>query len=75
MVAPLAAHAASQFDKKYRWPVRRVCRTRIAGNIADLPGTLAWLIGCSNAMNLLDGIGGFACGAGVIAKVTLLLAQ
>jgi UDP-GlcNAc:undecaprenyl-phosphate GlcNAc-1-phosphate transferase len=35
--------------------------------------TLVWLIGCTNAFNLIDGIDGLASGVGVIATVTIML--
>ncbi len=39
----------------------------------SLPLTLLWLVGCSNAFNLIDGVDGLAAGAGLFATVTILL--
>ncbi len=36
--------------------------------------TTVWIVGCSNAMNLIDGMDGLATGAGLFAVVTTLLA-
>src|SRR5436305_190804 len=41
---------------------------------AALPITIAWLLGCTNAVNLLDGIDGLACGIGLFASLTMILA-
>src|SRR6185437_8896845 len=38
------------------------------------PATLMWLVGCSNAFNLIDGIDGLAAGVGLFATVTTLMA-
>ncbi len=39
-----------------------------------MPITVLWLVGCSNAFNLIDGVDGLAAGAGLFATVTILLA-
>jgi UDP-GlcNAc:undecaprenyl-phosphate GlcNAc-1-phosphate transferase len=39
----------------------------------SLPLTVVWLVGCSNAFNLIDGVDGLAAGAGFFATVTILL--
>ncbi len=39
----------------------------------SLPLTLLWLVGCSNAFNLIDGVDGLAAGAGLFTTVTILL--
>jgi UDP-GlcNAc:undecaprenyl-phosphate GlcNAc-1-phosphate transferase len=39
-----------------------------------LPATLLWLIGCSNALNLIDGVDGLAAGVALFATVTTLIA-
>jgi UDP-GlcNAc:undecaprenyl-phosphate GlcNAc-1-phosphate transferase len=39
----------------------------------SLPLTLLWLVGCSNAFNLIDGVDGLAVGAGLFATITILL--
>lgn len=38
-----------------------------------VPLTVFWLVGVTNAMNLIDGLDGLAAGVGSIASVTLLL--
>jgi UDP-GlcNAc:undecaprenyl-phosphate GlcNAc-1-phosphate transferase len=48
--------------------------------LQGLPGwlgfaiTVVWLVGCSNAFNLIDGMDGLAAGVGLFATVTMLLA-
>lgn len=39
----------------------------------DLALTLAWLVLCANAFNLIDGVDGLATGTGLIATLTMLL--
>jgi len=39
-----------------------------------IPVTLVWLIGCTNAFNLIDGVDGLAAGIGLFATVTTLIA-
>lgn len=39
-----------------------------------LPLTLVWLIACTNAFNLVDGLDGLAAGMGLVAALTLLTA-
>src|SRR5271156_6541986 len=36
--------------------------------------TVLWLIGCTNAFNLIDGMDGLAAGVGLVAAVTMLVA-
>lgn len=36
--------------------------------------TVAWLIGCTNALNLIDGMDGLATGVGLFATVAMLIA-
>jgi UDP-GlcNAc:undecaprenyl-phosphate GlcNAc-1-phosphate transferase len=36
--------------------------------------TVIWLIGCTNAFNLIDGVDGLASGVGLFATVTMLIA-
>ena len=40
----------------------------------SIPLSLVWLIGCSNAFNLIDGLDGLASGVGLLAVITTLLA-
>ncbi len=36
--------------------------------------TVIWLIGCTNAFNLIDGMDGLAAGVGLVATITMLIA-
>jgi UDP-GlcNAc:undecaprenyl-phosphate GlcNAc-1-phosphate transferase len=45
-----------------------------AGGWATLPITVAWLVACSNAFNLIDGLDGLATGVGLFAAFTTLAA-
>lgn len=36
--------------------------------------TVVWLVGCTNAFNLIDGMDGLAAGVGFVASVTMLVA-
>jgi UDP-GlcNAc:undecaprenyl-phosphate GlcNAc-1-phosphate transferase len=38
------------------------------------PATIIWLVGCSNAFNLIDGVDGLAAGVGFFATLTTLMA-
>ena len=40
----------------------------------SLPFTIVWLIGCTNAFNLIDGLDGLAAGVGLFATVTTIIA-
>ena len=40
----------------------------------QLPLTVLWLVGCTNAVNLIDGIDGLAAGVGLFATCTTLFA-
>jgi UDP-GlcNAc:undecaprenyl-phosphate GlcNAc-1-phosphate transferase len=44
------------------------------GDWWSLPVTLLWLIGCSNAFNLIDGVDGLAAGVGLFAVLTIFVA-
>jgi UDP-GlcNAc:undecaprenyl-phosphate GlcNAc-1-phosphate transferase len=39
-----------------------------------IPLTLLWLVGCTNAFNLIDGVDGLAAGIGLLATITILIA-
>ncbi len=39
-----------------------------------IPLSLVWLVGCTNALNLIDGLDGLASGVGLFATITTLLA-
>ncbi|MBM3784402.1 MAG: undecaprenyl/decaprenyl-phosphate alpha-N-acetylglucosaminyl 1-phosphate transferase [Acidobacteria bacterium] len=40
----------------------------------SLPVTIFWLVGCSNALNLIDGMDGLAAGVGFFAAMTTMIA-
>jgi UDP-GlcNAc:undecaprenyl-phosphate GlcNAc-1-phosphate transferase len=40
----------------------------------SLPATIAWLLLCTNAVNLIDGVDGLAAGIGLLATATAFLA-
>jgi UDP-GlcNAc:undecaprenyl-phosphate GlcNAc-1-phosphate transferase len=50
----------------------------VAGRLSDswwnLPLTALWLVGCANAVNLIDGVDGLATGLGLCATLTSLIA-
>ncbi len=52
--------------------------TAIGGHVLSpwlsLAGTVIWLVACANAFNLIDGLDGLACGVGLFATGTALLA-
>jgi UDP-GlcNAc:undecaprenyl-phosphate/decaprenyl-phosphate GlcNAc-1-phosphate transferase len=39
-----------------------------------IPVTVLWLVGCTNAFNLIDGLDGLAAGVGLLATITILIA-
>ena len=39
----------------------------------SIPVTILWIIGVTNAVNLIDGLDGLACGVSVISSVTMLV--
>ena len=39
-----------------------------------IPVTILWLVGCTNAFNLIDGVDGLAAGVGLLATTTTLIA-
>ena len=41
----------------------------------SLPLTIAWLVICTNAFNLIDGVDGLATGVGILASLTTFLAS
>ena len=45
-----------------------------AGSAVSFLVTVAWLIICTNAFNLIDGVDGLTAGAGFLAAVTMLVA-
>ncbi len=45
-----------------------------AGIWWTLPLTVGWLVGCTNAFNLIDGVDGLAAGVGFFATTTTLMA-
>ena len=40
----------------------------------SLPVTVTWLVGCANAVNLIDGMDGLAAGVGLFSALTVLVA-
>jgi UDP-GlcNAc:undecaprenyl-phosphate GlcNAc-1-phosphate transferase len=40
----------------------------------SIPITMIWLVGCTNAFNLIDGLDGLAAGVGLFATLTMVLA-
>jgi UDP-GlcNAc:undecaprenyl-phosphate/decaprenyl-phosphate GlcNAc-1-phosphate transferase len=42
--------------------------------VMGVPLTIVWLVACSNAFNLIDGVDGVASGIGFLATVTMLIA-
>lgn len=38
-----------------------------------IPLTIIWIVGCTNAVNLIDGLDGLACGVSVISSLTMLV--
>ncbi len=50
----------------------------IAGHVTvawwTWPLTVIWIVGCTNAFNLIDGVDGLACGVGLLATSTTLAA-
>lgn len=44
------------------------------GGMISIPLTVFWLVGCSNAFNLIDGMDGLASGVGLVASITMLVA-
>jgi UDP-GlcNAc:undecaprenyl-phosphate GlcNAc-1-phosphate transferase len=45
-----------------------------AEGMLQLPVTMAWLLVCTNALNLIDGLDGLAAGIGFFATVTIFIA-
>ena len=39
----------------------------------SIPVTLLWIVGCTNAFNLIDGMDGVAAGVGLFATITVLI--
>jgi UDP-GlcNAc:undecaprenyl-phosphate/decaprenyl-phosphate GlcNAc-1-phosphate transferase len=47
---------------------------KVFGDWWGLPLTVGWLVLCTNAVNLIDGVDGLAAGIGLFATTTMLLA-
>ncbi len=45
----------------------------VAIGILAVPVTILWIVGCTNAVNLIDGLDGLACGVSAIASMTMLV--
>jgi UDP-GlcNAc:undecaprenyl-phosphate/decaprenyl-phosphate GlcNAc-1-phosphate transferase len=39
----------------------------------SIPLTILWIVGCTNAVNLIDGLDGLACGVSAISSITMLI--
>jgi UDP-GlcNAc:undecaprenyl-phosphate GlcNAc-1-phosphate transferase len=52
----------------------QVFRGQPLGEWISVLVTVVWLIGCSNALNLIDGMDGLAAGVGIFATMTSLVA-
>lgn len=48
-------------------------RTTIDIGFLSIPLTLLWIVGCTNAMNLIDGLDGLAVGVAAISSVSMLI--
>lgn len=46
----------------------------VEGTIASFIVTVLWIVTCTNAINLIDGVDGLATGVGLFAAVTMLIA-
>jgi UDP-GlcNAc:undecaprenyl-phosphate GlcNAc-1-phosphate transferase len=60
----LACHAGVRIQSVAGYPV--------AGAWWHIPLTIFWLVGCTNAFNLIDGLDGLAAGVGLFATATAL---
>ena len=47
--------------------------TLVTIGIISIPITLFWIVGITNAVNLIDGLDGLACGVSAISSVTMLV--
>jgi len=65
VAAVVACHAGVQ--------IHAVAGHSIANTWWHLPLTILWLVACSNAFNLIDGLDGLAVGVGIFATATILL--
>ena len=45
----------------------------IALEILSVPITILWIVGVTNAVNLIDGLDGLACGVSIIASLTMFV--
>ena len=48
--------------------------TLVTIGVLSIPITLFWIVGITNAVNLIDGLDGLACGVSAISSVTMLAA-
>ena len=48
--------------------------TLVTIGVLSIPITLFWIVGVTNAVNLIDGLDGLACGVSAISSVTMLAA-
>ena len=47
--------------------------TIVLANYLPVPLTLLWIVGCTNAVNLIDGLDGLAVGVSTISSLTMLV--
>lgn len=47
--------------------------TFVLANYLPIPLTLLWIVGCTNAVNLIDGLDGLAVGVSTISSLTMLV--
>ena len=47
--------------------------TAVAIGYLSVPFTMLWIVGCTNAVNLIDGLDGLACGVSAISSLTMLV--
>lgn len=47
--------------------------TAVAIGYLSIPFTLIWIVGCTNAVNLIDGLDGLACGVSAISSLTMFV--
>lgn len=47
--------------------------TAVAIGYLSIPLTMLWIVGCTNAVNLIDGLDGLACGVSAISSLTMFV--
>ena len=54
-------------------PLHITSSQAITIGILSVPVTILWIVGCTNSVNLIDGLDGLACGVSAIASLTMLV--